>query len=377
MIKGKSIKLSTLLRRKVDVREKISSKLDRKERKEALRDGHAIREPRPCGLTVHPGRGCSYGCLYCYIWDMGISGRPEPYSLNGLQLAYAIASNPYTLVGEEGTFLAFGSITEPFLPQIMGRTLEYLESVRRYLGNPSQFSTKSHLKEEHARAIASIDPSVSALVTIPVLKWAEKLEPNAPSPELRFKTVRNLIDAGVHTAIFMRPLIPGISEVDGPEILKRAAQLEVKGIIFGSLRVTRSIMARLRSIGLSGLENMIVRKPRGPRDQVPIDGRAVKEILASRAGELNLKIYPSACSANVDAHHISCHMCGMGPCGGRVPEYDPEEVEQALADIGIDTRIVPRRSKIIVYLRRIRYSRKVKHLVSTATKRMVEIRKLR
>ncbi len=379
MIDSQVVRLSTLLRRKVSVREELASKLNRKERKEALRDGHAIREPRPCGLTVHPGRGCSYGCLYCYIWDTGVPTKPEPYGLDGLQLTYAIASNPYTLVGEDGTFLAFGSITEPFLPRIVDKTLEYLGSVKRYLGNPSQFSTKSHLKEDQAKFIASIDPSVSALITIPVLKWAAKLEPNAPPPELRFETIRNLLDAGLHVALFMRPLIPGISEVDGPEILKRAAQLGVKGIIFGGLRVTKNILVRLKGIGLSGLETRMLREPKGPRDQVPIDGRVVKELLVNKAEELNLKVYPSACSANVSAHHLGCRMCSMGPCGGPIPEYDPEEVEQALAILGIDAKVVPRGPKIVVYLRKVkvRNARKVKYLVSTATKRMVGIRRLR
>ncbi len=115
------VRLSELLRVKIAVREELASKLDRKERKEALDDRHAHREPRPCGLTVHPGRGCTYACIYCYVEDMGMPRRPEPSRLSGLQLAYAIASNPYTLLGKGGTFLAFGSVTEPFLPAIKGR----------------------------------------------------------------------------------------------------------------------------------------------------------------------------------------------------------------------------------------------------------------
>ncbi|MEM4497864.1 MAG: radical SAM protein, partial [Nitrososphaerota archaeon] len=50
--------------------------LDERELEVARRDPHARRLPRPCGLTVHTGLGCKFGCLYCYIYDMGFSRAP-------------------------------------------------------------------------------------------------------------------------------------------------------------------------------------------------------------------------------------------------------------------------------------------------------------
>ncbi len=374
--KSHIVKLSDLIRAKISTKEELSSKLDRKERREALRDGHARREPRPCGLTVHPGRGCSFGCLYCYIWDMGAPKKPEPYHLDGLQLAYAIASNPYTLIGKEGTFLALGSITEPFLPRIRERTLEYLEAIRMYLGNPSQFSTKSYLGEEDVKVIKGIDPSISALITITTLELAEKLEPNAPSPYLRFKSIRNLRDAGMHVTLFMRPLIPGISEGDGPRIMEMAAQFGARGVVFGTLRVTRSIIARLNGVGIKELESRMARKPRGERDQVPINEGEVKRKLIIKAKELGLKVYPSACSANADAHSLPCYMCNMGPCGSTLPDYDPEELEQALTMIGIEAKVSSVGQSLVVGVKAMKKAGIVKHLLSTATKRKIRIEPL-
>ncbi|MCD6349041.1 MAG: radical SAM protein [Candidatus Korarchaeota archaeon] len=372
------VELSRLLENKVRIRAELSSKLTRKERREALEDGHAHREPRPCGLTIHPGRGCSYGCLYCYIEDMGIPREPELPNLNGLQLAYAIASNPYTLVGNNGTFLAFGSVTEPFLPRIREKTIEYLEAVRKYLGNPSQFSTKAYLSEEDVKVVAAADPSVSALVTVPALEWAKRLEPYAPSPELRFKTIENLLSAGLHVSLFLRPLIPGITEDEGPKILRRVADLGARGVVLGALRVTRSILEKLESIGLKDLEARMTRKPRDAKDQVPLNTGDLKRMLSSMARELGLRIFPSACSANVNAHGLGCHMCEMGPCDGPLPEYDPEEIEQSLEGLGIEARILPKGTSIIVYVRGgSKRAKRVKHLVSTATRRRVIVRTAR
>jgi|GEM_PF-6610422 len=47
----------------------LEEKLGEGERREAEQDHHAKRLPRPCGITVHTGVGCSLACAYCYIYD--------------------------------------------------------------------------------------------------------------------------------------------------------------------------------------------------------------------------------------------------------------------------------------------------------------------
>ncbi|MCE4629966.1 MAG: radical SAM protein, partial [Desulfurococcales archaeon] len=97
-------------------------------------------------MTIHTGVGCSYGCVYCYIWDMGFPGYPAMYPLTPLQLAYALAINPYVL--PRSTMAAYGSVTEPFLPETRDRALEYVKTIYEWLKLPSQVSTKSILDDE-------------------------------------------------------------------------------------------------------------------------------------------------------------------------------------------------------------------------------------
>ncbi|MCS7103529.1 MAG: radical SAM protein, partial [Candidatus Korarchaeum sp.] len=257
-------KLVDLLELKRDLKRELEGLLSSKERRETLMDSHSKREPRMCGLTVHPAVGCNFGCRYCYVEDMGFVRAPSVSKLNGLQLAYALLSNPYVLPSKRGTMLAFGSVTEPFLPRVKLRTLEYLRTVKEILGNPVQVSTKSHLNQDDSSKLTEIDPELSVLVTIATLTHAIEIEPFAPKPELRFLTIENLVRYRLHASLFLRPLIPGIAE-EGYRILELAKDSGARGVVLGTLRVTPRILERLREAGVDIPEELISRGLRGGR----------------------------------------------------------------------------------------------------------------
>lgn len=367
--------LVDLLELKRELRRELESRLSPRERKEALMDSHARREPRMCGLTVHPGRGCSFGCRYCYIEDMGFTGPPTVSNLSGLQLAYALLSNPYFLPSREGTLLAFGSVTEPFLPKVRERTLEYLRTVRELLGNPAQVSTKCYLNQEDSFKLVEADPGLSVLVTIPTMDRASEVEPLAPKPELRFLTMRNLSRL-VHVALFLRPLIPGIAEEEGPRILEIAKESGARGVVFGTLRVTPRIMERMRGIGIRHLEDLLSDRNLRSGRQVPIDASLTKSLLTRMAAGLGLRVFPAACSANIEAHSLGCRACDLGPCGGEPPASDARDLEEGLRLCGIDAEVVGIGGRLEVILRDgVRKEKIARHLVSTASRRKVVIRR--
>ncbi|AEM39413.1 Radical SAM domain protein [Pyrolobus fumarii 1A] len=309
--------------------------LDEKEIREAQSDGHARREPRPCGMTIHTGIGCKFGCVYCYVPDMGFPMKPRPYPLNGLQLVYALLSNPFFVPGPYGTLLAFGSVTEPFMEETVERALEYLEATSRYLRNPIQLSTKAYIDESLATEIHQrVEPHADFLVTIITLRLWKRLEPNTPPPEKRFETISNLSKIGIHVTLFLRPIIPGVTDKEVPEILARAKAAGAAGVVPGSLRVTPGILHRLKLAGIDTriIEARLPRRPRSRRDQVTIKERDLKRMVEAYAAKVGLRVYPSSCSANVDSHGISCYACKWGPCGN--PHDLPEVTRDGIEELG-------------------------------------------
>ena len=317
------------LERKLEIRSKLRKMLGA-DAEVAEKDGHAHRIPRPCGLTIHTGLGCKFGCIYCYIYDMGFTFKPKPYHLTGLQLAYAVASNPSIVLGLNGTPVAFGSITEPFMKETADKAIEYMKAISNYLGNPIQFSTKAHLREDLCSKISSIEDRVSALITIVTLKAHGILEPGAPSPDERFESIRNLSKMGVHTILFMRPILPKLTDLEAEEILSRALDAGVRGVIIGSMRVTPGIIDRLKQVGYQGIEEILSRIPGKlePRKQTTLKMDDLKKVICRLAEKLDMKVYPSACAANIEAHGLSCNACRLGPCGDleELPSFELEDV---------------------------------------------------
>ncbi|WP_252901129.1 hypothetical protein [Vulcanisaeta sp. JCM 14467] len=77
-----------------------------------------------------------------------------------------------------------------------------------------------------------------------------------------------LARAGVNVSLFIRPIIPGITDRDAREILSTARELGIKSVVLGTLRVTASIYKRLRSIGIDLSDRLP--SSRLSREQVPI-----------------------------------------------------------------------------------------------------------
>lgn len=326
-------------------------------------------------MTIHTGVGCSYGCVYCYIWDMGFPGHPTMYPLTPLQLAYALAINPYVL--PRSTMAAYGSVAEPFLPETRDRALEYVKTIYEWLKLPSQVSTKSILDDELVRKLKEAEPNISVLVTIIATgEDARKLEPNAPPAEDRLEAMIEAGKKGLNVAVFMRPIIPGVTDNHYKGIIDKAVDGGVRHIVLGSLRVTKRIISALGATGVdTGLiTQRLTRKLTDPKKQVSINTSDLKSMIAGYARSRGMIVHPSACSHNMWSHRIACHACSYGPCYTKPRIPDEEELREAVEILGGRIHSVVVKYPYIV-LRGLKGVRKdvVIELLEAATKLMVRI----
>ena len=326
--------------------QELGSELSPIEKNRAKKDPHTKRKPRPCGLTIHTGIGCNYGCLYCYVPDIVQDKNPIEYPLEPKTLFYSIITNPYFMPGKHGTLMAIGSITEPFLTNtITNETIEFLRITKeKHIGNPIQIATKKAVNEALAKQIKEASPpNLNVLVTITTIRKYRVIEPKAPPPQQRFDGIKNLSEKGIKVDLFLRPIIPGVIDENEIEILlSKAKESGARGVVAGSLRINQRILKVLERVGLvydRNILSLISKKP-----SIALDTRNLKSYVRKKASEMQLSYYPSSCSANLDATGVSCLLCGFGPCISKEPPIEVEEpdIREILRNEGV------RANKIVV-----------------------------
>jgi DNA repair photolyase len=167
-------------------------------------------------------------------------------------------------------------------------------------------------------------------VLISVTDLSGKLEPRALPPLERLRAGAELIKRGVSATLFVRPIVPGITDRDLTRLLALAAELGYRRVVFGTLRVTKGIVARLRAFGVDVAPYV---RELHERRQTPI--RYPKEKFAAVARQMGFEVLPASCAANVVAHGQACALCGWGPCGDvKKLKVDVRDVEEYLETRG-------------------------------------------
>lgn len=186
--------------------------------------------------SINPYRGCEFGCRYCYArYTHEFMEMRDP---EAFERRIFIKQNAAWLLEQElrrmerrGTIheeIALGTATDPWQP-IERRervTRSLLEVLARRDGLRMGAVTKSSLIERDIDLLQEIDRRSQLVVHITITtadtELARRLEPRAPRPDLRFRTVRRLREAGLHVGVLNSPLLPGIT--DTPKAVDGMAQ---------------------------------------------------------------------------------------------------------------------------------------------------------
>ena len=177
----------------------------------------------PFQWTINPYRGCEFGCKYCYARYTHEFMEMAPADFE--DKIYAKSAGALLLrqelrkVGAK-EHIALGTATDPYQPaeRRFERTRAILEvfagEIGRYLG----ITTKSDLVVRDLELLREIARQnvlgVNLTITTLDEKLARQLEPRAPRPALRLEAVEKLSRAGIRTAVFPNPIMPGLTDSD-------------------------------------------------------------------------------------------------------------------------------------------------------------------
>ena len=180
------------------------------------------RRGLPFTHTINPYRGCEFACRYCYA--RYTHEFLEIHDPDEFEHRIYFKEHAAWLLEQElgrlkpGTEIALGTATDPYQPlerkQRVTRSL--LEVFARKRGFGLGIVTKSTLIARDIDLLQEIATrhklTVHLTVTTMNARLARLLEPRAPRPDLRIRTLARLRAAGIRAGVLCSPLMPGITD---------------------------------------------------------------------------------------------------------------------------------------------------------------------
>ncbi len=197
--------------------------------------------------SLNPYRGCEHGCVYCYARPthefLGYSAGVD------FETRIMVKENAPELLRRElreprwqPRVVALSGVTDCYQPaerkfRLTRRCLEVFADFR----NPAMVITKNHLVTRDKDVLGDLARHQAAGVYVSITTLdptlAKRLEPRASPPVRRLAAVRELAEAGVPVGVLMAPIIPGLTDHEGPAILAAAAEAGASYVGWTMLRL--------------------------------------------------------------------------------------------------------------------------------------------
>jgi DNA repair photolyase len=211
----------------------------------------------PFYWTINPYRGCEFGCAYCFArYTHDFLGYENWLAFE--RRIFVKRAGPAALQRDlarhrlGGRAIAIGTATDPYQPaeRHFEVTRNVLAELAKQRGLTLSITTKSALVTRDLDLLCELDRRsqlrVQFSITTPDKELARRLEPRAPTPEKRFAAMEILAQAGIRTALFLMPVVPGIT--DSPRALRalvaRAQQAGAAEVHAGVLHLRRCAQRR-------------------------------------------------------------------------------------------------------------------------------------
>ncbi len=196
----------------------------------------AFNDSPDIGFTtsLNPYRGCEHGCIYCYarptheFLDFS-AGQDFETKIMVKQDAPALLRAELASPRWQPQVVALSGVTDCYQPaerqlRITRGCLEVFAEFR----NPVAIITKNHGVTRDIDLLTPLaqDKAVAVFISITTLdaSLAKKMEPRASPPARRLAAIRALADAGIPVGVLGAPILPGLTDHEGPAILAAAAE---------------------------------------------------------------------------------------------------------------------------------------------------------
>jgi len=195
----------------------------------------------PRKYSLQPYTNCQFGCLYCYATSyIRQPFGPKKNFLERLKRDLKKADKSKVIN------MSTSSDPYPWIEEKLMLTRRAIELILRS-GFKLLITTKSHLVSRDVDLLRT--GNAAAMVTITTLDsdLAKKMEPAAPSPNLRLKALDALRESGVPFGVRIDPIVPGVNE-DFEDVLKEVLERGASHITFSIYKAKPDNLRRMAAI---------------------------------------------------------------------------------------------------------------------------------
>lgn len=233
-------------------------------------------------FSANPYRGCFHGCAYCYArpthqyLDFG-AGTDFERKLVVKTNAPQLLRTEFAKSSWKGERLILSGNTDCYQPlEASYRLTRAMLEVCTEFRNPVGIITKSAVIRGDLDVLKELNSvaDLSVAISIPFLdsEMARALEPGAPTPKVRFDTIRALASIGIQVTVAVAPIIPGLNDSQIPGILAAAADAGATA----AFRIMLRLPAEVKPVFLERLEQ-----------HYPLRAsKVISGVRAARGGEL-------------------------------------------------------------------------------------------
>lgn len=197
--------------------------------------------------SINPYQGCEHGCSYCYArvtheyWGLSAGLDFETLIMVKQNAPELLRKKLYSR-NWKGDLLMFSGNTDCYQPiekkygltrQLLSICLEHRQVVNIITKNHLILRDMDLLSEMARLKLLSVCFSITTVDE----QLRRKLEPRTSSSLKKFEAVEKLSKAGIPVSVNMAPVIPGLNEIEIPEIVKRSKLAGAYDVNYATVRL--------------------------------------------------------------------------------------------------------------------------------------------
>ncbi len=181
-------------------------------------------------FTVNCYRGCVHACTYCFARQyheyLGYGAGTDFETKIVVKInAPEILRNELKRTRQKINHLDFSFATDPYLPleasyELTRKCLQVCREFRV----PIAIITKSPLITRDLDILTDLDCTVFFSIPFLTTEKSKPFELYTPIPDVRFRAMKTLTDAGIKVGIGIAPIILGYNESEIPKLLEKARE---------------------------------------------------------------------------------------------------------------------------------------------------------